>query len=75
MQYARELQRHIEVDIYGKCGDISCEGGKSNSTCRTTTLKMYKFYLAFENSNCKDYISEKLWSNSLKYDLSISKVI
>ena len=28
--------------------------------------KKYKFYLAFENSNCVDYITEKFW-DSLKH--------
>ena len=26
----------------------------------------YKFYLAFENSNCQDYISEKFFVNGLR---------
>ncbi len=31
-------------------------------------LQNNKFFLAFENSNCSDYITEKLW-RSLSYDI------
>ena len=33
------------------------------------TLRRYKFYLAFENGNCIDYICEKYWINSLQNDI------
>jgi len=26
----------------------------------------YKFYLSFENSNCNEYITEKLWNTALQ---------
>ena len=31
--------------------------------------KLYKFYLAFENYNCKDYVTEKYWRNALSRDI------
>ena len=30
---------------------------------------MYRFYLAFENSDCADYVTEKFWANGLKHDV------
>jgi glycoprotein 3-alpha-L-fucosyltransferase len=27
----------------------------------------YRFYLSFENSNCRNYVTEKLFTNALKY--------
>jgi hypothetical protein len=32
--------------------------------------KEYKFYLAFENSNCRDYITEKFYVNGLGYEFN-----
>ena len=55
--YARELAKHIEVDIYGSCGNLSC--AKFNSGCDRNLTQTYNFYLSFENSICKDYVTEK----------------
>jgi len=53
-QYVKELQKYIDVDIFGRCGQPCtnvCEG----------PMDEYRFYLAFENSLCPDYITEKLF--------------
>ena len=53
--WVRELQKYIQVDVYGGCG-TSC-GKEENCYVQ---LRKYKFYLSFENSYCMDYITEKL---------------
>lgn len=65
LQYARELQKYIQVDIYGRCGDLKCDRG--DIKCREMLRTTYKFYLAFENTNCRDYITEKFFDNGLGY--------
>lgn len=64
MQYALELSKYIGVDIYGPCGKFKCPKSESKK-CYEKLNADYKFYLAFENSNCKDYITEKLFWNGL----------
>lgn len=59
----RELQRYIDVDVFGKCsGNIICKAGIPTTECGKMFLTEYKFYLAFENSFCRDYVSEKFWN-------------
>lgn len=60
--YVEELQKYIAVDIYGKCGNLSTHT-KSANGFRDEIAKQYKFYIAFENSDCDDYISEKFWNS------------
>ena len=64
-QFADELSKHIQVDIYGGCGKLKCPRFQSDK-CFGMLNSDYKFYLAFENSNCRDYISEKFFINGLK---------
>lgn len=65
--YVREMQKYIDIDIYGKCEDYFSNtytdpcGSKKNIKCFNKLMNEYKFYLAFENSLCHDYISEKFW--------------
>ena len=57
MDYIRELQKHIAVDVFGECG----------RPCRECFdyFPRYRFYLSFENCLCKDYITEKFYNNAL----------
>ena len=64
----RGLSKSFQVDIYGKCGNLTCKQQKDGN-CFEMLENDYKFYLAFENSNCKDYITEKFFSNSLHHNV------
>ncbi|XP_076763977.1 alpha-(1,3)-fucosyltransferase 7 [Xylocopa sonorina] len=61
--YVSELKLILghDLDIYGKClnGNITACPGHFDKDC--AALKVYKFYLAFENSNCNEYITEKVF--------------
>ncbi|XP_069465842.1 alpha-(1,3)-fucosyltransferase 7 [Ambystoma mexicanum] len=57
--YFQKLSAHIKVDVYGRAAKKPlC------STCLLPTVSKYKFYLAFENSIHRDYITEKMWVNA-----------
>ncbi|XP_037351286.1 alpha-(1,3)-fucosyltransferase 7 [Talpa occidentalis] len=60
VQLYRALRQYLRVDVFGRasrrplCAD-----------CLLPTLGRYLFYLAFENSQHRDYITEKFWRNAL----------
>lgn len=68
LKYARELNKYIDVHIYGRCSDRKCPEKESldRKVCFEKLAKDYKFYLSFENSNCRGYITEKLHFNALR---------
>ncbi|PFX34009.1 Glycoprotein 3-alpha-L-fucosyltransferase A [Stylophora pistillata] len=61
-KYVKTLLKYIKVDVYGHCSGIF---GQDNRCPRSSNcddlFSSYKFYLAFENSVCTDYITEKFW--------------
>ncbi|KAK7070981.1 Fucosyltransferase, N-terminal [Halocaridina rubra] len=61
--YVKELKKYMEVDAYGGCGNLKCPG---HFTADCQAISDYKFYLAFENGNCMEYITEKVWWNAIE---------
>ena len=56
----QKLEKYIQVDTYGHCGDHALPKTKNDHKCGSFCQK-YKFYLAFENSFCSEYVTEKLY--------------
>ena len=69
-KYVQELQKYIPVDVYGDCGTHRCN--KSTPKVCENLLKAYKYYLAFENALCEDYITEKLYRS---FELGILPIV
>lgn len=53
--FFNQLQRHVQVDVYGHVGQPFLGGV-------VDLIREYQFYLALENSQHTDYITEKLWN-------------
>ncbi|XP_038596977.1 3-galactosyl-N-acetylglucosaminide 4-alpha-L-fucosyltransferase FUT3-like [Tachyglossus aculeatus] len=59
VQYYKELKKHLQVDVFGR------QHKPLPKNRLLPTVSQYRFYLAFENSQHQDYITEKLWYNAL----------
>ncbi|KAL8561548.1 hypothetical protein ACOMHN_024784 [Nucella lapillus] len=57
-KYVQELQKYINVDIYGPCGNKTCP---KSFECLQMLTQKYSFYLSFENALCKDYVTDKFF--------------
>ena len=77
--FAAKLSNFTSVSMFGKCAkefkslnvktnvfnETLCE---RNSRCETDVFEGNKFFLALENQNCSDYITEKFW-RTLSFDM------
>ncbi|XP_004412493.1 PREDICTED: alpha-(1,3)-fucosyltransferase-like [Odobenus rosmarus divergens] len=61
VRYYHQLSQHVAVDVFGRSGP----GRPVPNIGLLHTVARYKFYLAFENSQHLDYITEKFWRNAL----------
>lgn len=60
LNFLKQLAHHMDVSIFGRCGHPFPYPNFASAS------KDFYFYMAFENSRCKDYISEKFWTNGLR---------
>lgn len=79
--YVHKMQNRTDVDIFGKCGPLSCGMAEKvpgvqemrkqadQTMCFPMLSSSYKFYLAFENSLCQEYISEKFFKIFMNVDV------
>ncbi len=62
--YALQLQEHMKLTVYGDCNYLYKHKGHctdhDSEKCHKE-LSNYKFFLAFENDFCRDYVTEKYW--------------
>lgn len=56
--FVRALNRYIGVDRSGSCLHNVAQSPPTGAN--ENVVASYRFYLSIENSNCKDYITEKL---------------
>ncbi|XP_067120166.1 alpha-(1,3)-fucosyltransferase C-like [Centruroides vittatus] len=65
--FVDRLKSYIDVDVYGSCGKGRCPNDKLDE-CLDDYVRNYMFFLALENSLCKDYVTEKFF-RILKYNI------
>ncbi|XP_063609079.1 alpha-(1,3)-fucosyltransferase C-like [Penaeus indicus] len=65
-EYVASLRRVVGVDVYGACGNLT-NGTRDTIAYMPKEVSSsrlgnsYMFYLAFENSVCEDYVTEKFF--------------
>lgn len=58
--YLKELMQYISIDSYGTCLHNREFPSPEDRANINSLISKYKFYIAMENSQCHDYVTEKL---------------
>lgn len=71
-EYVRKLKEHVFVDVYGKCGNMSCRTTSyeddDDEECYEMLANKYFFVLVFERDLCADYVTMPLY-RFLRYEV------
>ena len=70
MDLIQEMRKYTTVDNLTpkkECSTINWNCPRFTGSCFQDIANKYKFIIAFENSNCGDYITEKFFLNALSY--------
>ncbi len=57
-KYVEALSKYLDVDVYGKCGNVSCSSDSDIAQCISSIEKKYMFYLSFQDGICEDTVKE-----------------
>ncbi|XP_057368602.1 alpha-(1,3)-fucosyltransferase C-like [Daphnia carinata] len=60
-ELVKELQKYVDVDVYGNCGNMPCPR-TDEFHCRDLATRQYKFYMSLENTLSTDYVTEKFFN-------------
>ena len=69
----KQMQKGLDIHMFGSCYNNPCGSNPKDETDKSCDelMKQYKFYLAFENNDCKDYVTEKYWNSLSREQIPI----
>jgi len=64
-EYVTKLRQFVTIDVWsqdGRCRGVdACPRRDNGAVCYDRIERHYKFYLSFENSICREYVTEKFF--------------